>query len=160
MVYSGLPPSSFNFQGFFPKKSNRKDKAISIIENFEGSTIFFESPKRLKTTIKFLHEKLGNNCEIAICREMTKKFQSIKRGSLKKIAQDLENDEITCKGEIVIVLSSKRDSVKNFSLSEEEGKKFLKYLSTKDASKLIYELYGHNKQSVYKFLSDISKENI
>ena len=160
LVYSGLPPSSFNFQGFFPKKSIRKDKAISIIENFEGSTIFFESPKRLKSTINFLHEKLGNNCEIAICREMTKKFQSIKRGSLKKIAQDLENDEITCKGEIVIVLSSKREPGKNFSLSEEEGKKFLKYLSTKDASKLIYDLYGHNKQSVYKFLSDISKENI
>jgi len=55
LVYSGLPPSSFNFQGFFPKKSIRKDKAISIIENFEGSTIFFESPKRLKTTINFLH---------------------------------------------------------------------------------------------------------
>ena len=90
---------------------------------------------------------------------MTKKFQSIKRGSLKKIAQDLENDEITCKGEIVIVLSSKRD-LERISLSEEEGKKFLKYLSTKDASKLIYDLYGHNKQSVYKFLSDISKENI
>lgn len=160
LVYSGLPPSSFNFQGFFPKKSIRKDKAISIIKNFEGSTIFFESPKRLKSTINFLHEKLGNNCEIAICREMTKKFQSIKRGSLKKIAQDLENDEITCKGEIVIVLSSKREPGKNFSLSEEEGKKFLKYLSTKDASKLIYDLYGHNKQSVYKFLLDISKENI
>ena len=128
LVYSGLPPSSFNFQGFFPKKSIRKDKAISIIENFEGSTIFFESPKRLKSTINFLHEKLGNNCEIAICREMTKKFQSIKRGSLKKIAQDLENDEITCKGEIVIVLSSKREPGKNFSLSEEEGQKFLKYL--------------------------------
>ena len=156
LVYSGLPPSSFNFQGFFPKKSTRKDKAISIIENFEGSTIFFESPKRLKTTINFLHEKLGNNCEIAICREMTKKFQSIKRGSLKKIAQDLEHDEITCKGEIVIVVKSKRDSEKNWFLSEEEGKKFLKYLSTKDASKLIYDLYGHNKQSVYKFLSDIS----
>ena len=107
-----------------------------------------------------MNQKLGNNCEIAICREMTKKFQSIKRGSLKKIAQDLENDEITCKGEIVIVLSSKREPGENFSLSEEEGKKFLKYLSTKDASKLIYDLYGHNKQSVYKFLSDISKENI
>ena len=91
---------------------------------------------------------------------MTKKFQSINRGSLKKIAQDLENDEITCKGEIVIVLSSKRDSRNNSPLSKEEGKKFLKYLSTKDASKLIYDLYGHNKQTAYKFLSDISKENI
>ena len=78
--------------------------------------------------INFLHQKLGNNSEIAICREMTKKFQSIKRGSLKKIAQELENDEITCKGEIVIVISTKRDSAKNFSFSEEEGKKFLKYL--------------------------------
>ena len=55
---------------------------------------------------------------------MTKKFQSIKRGSLKKIAQDLENDEITCKGEIVIVVNSKRDSEKNWFLSEEEGKNF------------------------------------
>ena len=76
------------------------------------------------------------------------------------LEKELENDEIICKGEIVIVLSSKRDSLKNFSLSEEEGKKFLKYLSTKDASKLIYDLYGHNKQSVYKFLSEISNENI
>ena len=79
---------------------------------------------------------------------------------LENHLKNLENDEITCKGEIVIVLSSKREPDENFSLSEEEGKKFLKYLSTKDASKLIYELYGHNKQSVYKFLSDISKENI
>ena len=74
------PPSSLISKDFFQKKVI-KNKAISIIENFEGSTIFFESPKRLKTTINFLNQKLGNNCEIAICREMTKKFQSIKRGS-------------------------------------------------------------------------------
>ena len=61
---------------------------------------------------------------------MTKKFQSIKRGSLKKIAQDLENDEITCKGEIVIVLSSKREP-ERISLFPRRGEKFLKYLSTR-----------------------------
>ena len=75
LVSSGLPSSSFVFQGFLPKKQIDREKILLEISKNEKTTIIYESPKRLKKLLKELLEFCGGDREIIVARELTKKFE-------------------------------------------------------------------------------------
>ncbi len=91
-VLSGLPIARFSFLGFMPKKDGDIKKILEKYKNVEGTKILYESPLRCEKTFKLIKEVCGENTEIKIVREMTKKFEEV-TDSVKK---DL-------KGEVVIV---------------------------------------------------------
>lgn len=104
LVISGLSTKNFIFLGYFPRKKSKQTKLLEKLKEEDKIMVFFESPRRLYKTLNVIFELLGDR-QIAIARELTKKFEEIKRGKIKEILEDLKNKEI--KGEITLVISGK-----------------------------------------------------
>ena len=85
LVSSGMPSSNFIFEGFLPKKKNDREKILQEICHNKKTTILFESPHRLKKTLKELCEFCGCDREIEVTRELTKKFEEHIGGNLKSV---------------------------------------------------------------------------
>ena len=105
LVNSGIPTERFVFEGFLPPKKGRQ-KRLQQISDEERSIVFYESPHKLNKTLAQLAELNEEDRTIAVCREMTKKFEETIRGTLKEVQQHFE--ENSPKGEFVIVLSGKK----------------------------------------------------
>lgn len=100
---SSFPMDKFLFLGFPPTKRKRK-KFFEEIVNFKYPVIFYESPYRILKTLNEL--KLAvNNRRIIVCRELTKKFETIYRGEIDKVLKEIEKDKV--KGEFVVIVKRK-----------------------------------------------------
>lgn len=98
LVMSGFKNEKFYFQGFLPQKKGR-EKTFSELKNISGNIVIFESKFRIKRTLNDILKNLGNK-EVAIGRELTKKFEETIRGRVKEINMN----SIKEKGEFVIVI--------------------------------------------------------
>ncbi len=97
---SGIFREKFQFIGFLPKKSGKRKKVLEASFLYDGTTIAFESPHRIRKTLEQIAE-ISPNRTISICREMTKRFEEIARGSAKELL--LHFGERVVKGEISLV---------------------------------------------------------
>jgi 16S rRNA (cytidine1402-2'-O)-methyltransferase len=100
---SGLPTDSFVYEGFIPQKKGRQKKLKELSEE-ERTIVIYESPYRTEKLLKELNEYMPNR-QIVICRELTKKFEEIRRGAPLQLLESF-NERIN-KGEFVIVISPK-----------------------------------------------------
>ncbi|MBU2445303.1 MAG: 16S rRNA (cytidine(1402)-2'-O)-methyltransferase [Bacteroidetes bacterium] len=100
LVMSGFEIKSFYFEGFIPQKKGRQTKLREIASRKE-LTVFYESPFRIKKLINELVE-LCPNRKIALCRELTKKFEEVIRGKVIDIKKKV--DSIKIKGEFTIII--------------------------------------------------------
>ncbi len=157
LLLSGLPTDKFLFNGFLPKKNTAKKEIILKIKNSNVTNIFFESAKRLERTLEIFSEVLSPKTSIAICREMTKKHETIYRGTPIEILNLLKENKIKLLGEFVLLLNTNSSFEKDMKLDENFCRPFLNYLSPTDASKLIAKITSFSKQEIYKFLVEISK---
>lgn len=98
---SGLPTDKFIFYGFLPTKKGKQKIYLQMINNTVTS-VFYESPYRVIKTLQTLQD-LGLDKEVVVCRELTKKFETIYRGTISEVIDQLKND--TIKGEFVIVIA-------------------------------------------------------
>jgi len=124
LVQSGLPANSFIFEGFLPQKKGRKTK-LEELANESRTLIMYESPHRIAKTIREFVGYFGADRQVAVVREISKKFEQTIRGTLEEVANHCENNVV--KGEIVIVLEGKapvkskhKNKYQNDELEEEE----------------------------------------
>ncbi len=101
---SGFSADKFIFLGFPPVKNKRK-KFFQEIADSKYTAVFYESPHRILKTLGELEIVLDFERKIIVCRELTKKFETIYRGNTKEVIEQINNDKI--KGEFVIVLENK-----------------------------------------------------
>ncbi|MBP1970339.1 16S rRNA (cytidine1402-2'-O)-methyltransferase [Virgibacillus natechei] len=101
LVGSGLSTDTFYFYGFLPRKKKEKIEALNQMKAFQATLLFYESPYRLKDTLKEMLEQLGNR-QIVIARELTKRFEEYARGTVEELISWAEGREL--KGEFCIVL--------------------------------------------------------
>ena len=102
LVNSGLPMNSFCFEGFLPLKKGRQTM-LKKLATEERTMVFYESPMRLVKTLHDLVEYFGAERPCCVCRELTKKFEENKRGTLQEVHDYFAEKGV--KGEIVIVVS-------------------------------------------------------
>lgn len=102
LVQSGLPCSQFVFEGFLPVKKGRQTAMKALVDE-KRTVVFYESPHRLVKTLKELATFLGEEREAAVVREISKKFEETRRGSLCALFAHYEANPP--KGEIVLVLA-------------------------------------------------------
>lgn len=102
LVISGLPANRFVFEGFPPLKKGRHT-FFSKLATEERTMIFYESPMRLVKTLNELADYFGAERLCSVSRELTKKFEETRRGSLKEVADFFRTK--TVKGELVIVVA-------------------------------------------------------
>lgn len=106
LVNSGLPMNSFCFEGFLPLKKGRQTMLKKLAEE-ERTMIFYESPMRLVKTLADLIQYFGAERPCCVSRELTKKFEENKRGTLQEVHDHFNAKPV--KGEIVIVVEGKND---------------------------------------------------
>ncbi|MEJ7625398.1 MAG: 16S rRNA (cytidine(1402)-2'-O)-methyltransferase [Ferruginibacter sp.] len=104
LVNSGLPINSFCFEGFLPLKKGRQT-FLKKMAMEERTMVFYESPMRLVKTLSHFIEYFGNDRQCCVSRELTKKFEENKRGTLQEVHDHFNNKPI--KGEIVIVVQGR-----------------------------------------------------
>ncbi|MCD6148563.1 16S rRNA (cytidine(1402)-2'-O)-methyltransferase [bacterium] len=100
---SGFPMDRFLFMGFLPAKKKRRD-FFREISQARYPVIFYESPHRILRTLKELRnflENLDGRYQLVVCRELTKKFETVYRGGIDEVVKKIENDKI--KGEFVVI---------------------------------------------------------
>ncbi|UEG48594.1 16S rRNA (cytidine(1402)-2'-O)-methyltransferase [Ferruginibacter lapsinanis] len=105
LVNSGLPINSFCFEGFLPLKKGRQTFLKRMAEE-ERTMVFYESPMRLVKTLHDFIEYFGADRQCCVSRELTKKFEENKRGSLQEVHDHFNAKPV--KGEIVIVVEGKK----------------------------------------------------
>ncbi|MDD5593471.1 MAG: 16S rRNA (cytidine(1402)-2'-O)-methyltransferase [Candidatus Margulisbacteria bacterium] len=99
---AGLPTDRFVFEGFLPKKPGKKRKALEKLKTEERTVIIYESPFRIVKTLQDVLAVMGDR-PVAVCREMTKRFEEIIRGRVGEVIEKLKDQKI--RGEIVLVIS-------------------------------------------------------
>ena len=100
LTASGLPSDTFLFAGFLPVKAGRKQARLVELAAVPATLIFYESPRRVAETLAAMHDVLGDR-PAAVCRELTKTFEEVRRGSLAELAESYAQQD-TPKGEIVV----------------------------------------------------------
>jgi 16S rRNA (cytidine1402-2'-O)-methyltransferase len=101
-VASGLPCERFTFEGFLPQKKGRQSR-LAALATEERTMIFYESPYRVVKTLQQLAEVFGAERKVAACREISKKFEEHRRGTVADVAAWYRENEP--KGEIVIIVA-------------------------------------------------------
>lgn len=101
LVVSGKPTNKFVFEGFLSNKSSQRRKRLIALKEEERTIILYESPHRILKMLKDIEEIMGDR-DIVVIRELTKKFEEIKRGKAGQIREYFEHKGV--KGEFVVVL--------------------------------------------------------
>jgi len=146
LVASGLPAYPFAFWGFPPRK---KGKLLHFLKSIKGmglTHVFFESPRRILSTLKVMEEAWGER-RVVVAREMTKAHEEFIRGSLREVRASLEARK-EVKGEVVLLVEGREEEPwkdKALALAKEG-------FSAKEVAKILKVLYGVSKREVYSFL--------
>ena len=85
LCLAGLPTDNFFFGGFLGSKSSQRIKNLQKIQNLDATIVYYESPKRTLSTLKDISKIFGNDRLISVCREMTKKFEEVIRGTVDQV---------------------------------------------------------------------------
>tara|TARA_B100000886_G_scaffold18337_3_gene11804 strand:- start:2727 stop:3587 length:861 start_codon:yes stop_codon:yes gene_type:complete len=150
LVSSGLPSSSFVFEGFLPKKKIDRDKILLEISKHEKTTIIYESPHRLKKLLKELYGVCGGDREIIVARELTKKYEEHIGHKINDVIEFFKNKEVV--GEITVVvkgIDKKMSRVNEASLKKDLKELINAGLSLSAASKYLAKKNGLKKTIIY-----------
>jgi len=108
LAASGLPTDRFVFEGFLPPKKGRKTRIDALVAE-DRTVVLYESPHRLKKLLVQLIEAAGEGRQAVIAREISKKFEEFRRGTLAELLAWAES-QTKVRGEIVLVLGSEKTS--------------------------------------------------
>lgn len=155
LIASGITPQPFMFYGFLPRKKNEQREVLEQLEQQTCALIFYEAPHRLKKTLQAMQAVFGSEREIALCRELTKRYEEFLRGTLADAVEWATNDEI--RGEFVLVVqgnsaprAKKADPLLELPLAEQVTALIAqKQLKPNAAIKEVAKLNGLKKQDVY-----------
>lgn len=152
---AGLPSDRFIFAGFPPQPAGQRRTWLKDLAKVDATAIIFESPRRVKQTLGILCE-LDPDRRMVLCRELTKKFEEIIRGTAETLARDVPEEGV--RGEVVLVLdrpTQKSPDAKDIKAMLVER---LADMSVRDAASAVSEELGMPKREVYQLALSIEKD--
>ncbi|SHI10293.1 16S rRNA (cytidine(1402)-2'-O)-methyltransferase [Clostridium intestinale] len=161
LVNSGLDTTKFTFRGFVPRENKERRVLISEIKNHKETLVFYEAPHRIKDTLSFLYEELGDR-KVAICRELTKLHEQIVRGLISEVIEHFNTNNP--RGEFVVVIEGKSQEEidleqkakwENTTVEEHIILYVDRGYSKKEAIKLVAKERSMPKSEVYKYSTDL-----
>lgn len=145
---AGLPSDRFLFAGFLPNAKGARKKAMAELAEIQTTLIFYESPRRLGAFLSDAADIFGMDRKAAVCRELTKKFEEVRRGSLESLKDDYET--APPKGEIVILIDRPGESHVSESLVNEALTSALKDMRTREAADHVAQALGIARRDAYQ----------
>lgn len=158
LVGSGMDTHKFVFEGFLDRDKKLRRKRLEEIKNEKRTIIFYESPHRLKETLKDMLKYLGNR-KIAVNRELTKKYQEIIREDIETVIEIFNNREV--KGEFVLIVEGFSGEVEEVGKYDELNEReyviqlMEEGINKKDAIKIVCKDRKLKKDIVYKQVLDL-----
>lgn len=155
LIISGMVTQPFMFYGFLNSKSTERKKELNQLKYEKATLIFYEAPHRLKDTISDMKDNLGNNRQISISREISKKYEETIRGTLADIIGKI--GEI--KGEYVIVVSGNNcnDNLDEISIEDHINMYLNNGETTMNAIKLVAKERNMKKSDVYNIYQSMKE---
>lgn len=156
LICSGLDTTSFLFVGFLPKTSRKRREVLESIVSSKATLLFYESPHRLKDTLKECIAVLGERKAVA-CRELTKKFEEFVRGTLSSLQEHFQNNQP--RGEFTLIIEGNTKDEEDFeqltgeiSLQDAVEQLIKQGVDKKTAMKEVAVKYKVSKRDVYQAL--------
>ena len=150
---AGLPSDRFAFEGFLPAKSAQRCKRLEALVNEPRTLVFFESSHRIEATLKDMAAVLGENRLAAVCRELTKKFETVLRNPLGSLGDLISADQNQTRGEFVVIVEGHEgDQSTALANAEIMSKALLEYLPASQAARVAAKLNDVSRRDVYKLL--------
>lgn len=154
LVLSGLPVARFVFEGFLPRKAGERRRRLESLASEERTMIFFEAPHRLHASLADMVHAFGGTRQAAVCRELTKTYEEVRRGELTELHAWAEGE---VRGEITVVVdgASSEDVRDAAGLATDEqlaaavAEAMGGGLSRKDAAAQVASAAGLPKRQVY-----------
>ena len=156
LICAGLPLDGFTFVGFLPRKEKKRGELLARIAAYPETLIFYEAPHRLRETLAALTAKLGAERRACAARELTKKFEELRRTTLGDLLAHYREHEP--RGEFVLIVAGAdesavaADDVEEMSLTERYAAHIAKGLDKKDAMRRTAQELGISRRDVYQAL--------
>nr|WP_303626405.1 16S rRNA (cytidine(1402)-2'-O)-methyltransferase [Roseovarius sp. M141] len=148
LTLSGLPTDRFLFAGFLPNTSSARKTALRTLAPVPATLAFYESPKRVAAMLRDAAEVLGADRPAAVCRELTKKFEEVLRGTLSDLAEELRGNPR--KGEMVVLIDRAGELSVNQSDIEQALRAVMGDMSVRDAADAVSHDLGLKRRQVYQ----------
>ena len=152
---SGLPTDHFCFEGFLAAKSGPRQKRLQEISKWPHTLVFYESPHRIEACLADMVACLGADRPATMGRELTKRFETVKRSTLGELQSWVAEDANQRRGEVVLVVQGAPESPVEGALTIEVPEllaALAKELPPKRAAAIVAQLSGHDKRELYKSL--------
>lgn len=148
LTLSGLPTDRFLFAGFAPAARGARRSFLAELASVQATLILYESPKRLRPLLTDLADTLGGDRRAAVCRELTKRFEEVSRGTLAELAEDFATREV--KGEIVVLVDRAPPAEAGEADIETALRAALVTMSVKDAATFVSQTLGVSRKLAYQ----------
>ncbi|MBL9061344.1 16S rRNA (cytidine(1402)-2'-O)-methyltransferase [Tabrizicola sp.] len=155
LTLSGLPSDRFFFAGFPPAAQGARRSFLTELAGVQATLICYESPKRLAALLADMAVAMGGSRQAVVCRELTKRFEEVLRGSLDQLAAEIGARDI--KGEIVVLVDRAPPAEASEARIGEALDAALKTMSVKDAATFVSQTLGVSRKIVYRIALDRSQ---
>jgi 16S rRNA (cytidine1402-2'-O)-methyltransferase len=155
LTLSGLPSDRFLFAGFPPSAQGARRSFLEELAGVQATLILYESPKRLVALLSDMASTLGANRQVVVCRELTKRFEEVLRGTVATLVADVETREI--KGEIVVLVDRAAPAEATEESIGAALDAALQSMSVKDAATFVSQTLGVSRKIVYRIALDRSQ---
>ena len=155
LTVSGLPSDRFLFAGFPPQAKGARRAFLRDFASVSATLILYESPNRLAKTLNDCADVLGGDRNAAVCRELTKRFEEVTRGSLDELAETFSKNPT--RGEIVICVGKGQESIDDADL-EAALREAMKEKRLKDAAAEVADHFGVSKRDLYQMGLDLRRD--
>ncbi|NEV79133.1 16S rRNA (cytidine(1402)-2'-O)-methyltransferase, partial [Rhodopseudomonas sp. BR0C11] len=155
---AGLPTDRFFFDGFLPSKQGARRTRLGELASIDATLVLFEAGSRIQNSVHDFADLLGATREAAICRELTKLHQEVRRATLGELAA--QADTMETRGEFVVVIGPPDPASR--VMSEDDLDRWLSEAltqhSVKDAVAQAVELSGRHKREIYARALELSRQ--
>ncbi|MFC4335820.1 16S rRNA (cytidine(1402)-2'-O)-methyltransferase [Salininema proteolyticum] len=156
LALSGLPSDRFSFEGFPPRKGGELRRTLDERKDDGRTAVYFESPRRVEATLVAMAEVFGADRPAALCRELTKTYEEVRRGTLGELLEGVRAD--APRGEITLVVAGSTGPDASEAtperLADEVAELEGRGTPRKEAMKQVAKRYGLSKRDVYDALLD------
>lgn len=150
---AGLPTNRFVFEGFLASRQGARRGQIDQLRNETGTLVLFESSHRIQATLQDLAAAFGDERRAVICRELTKRFETVLRGTLAELVQRLDEDTDQTRGEFVVLVAGAAEPADD-RLAPAIGlaRELRTHLPASKAAQVAARIHGVSRRELYALL--------
>lgn len=156
---SGLPTDRFAFEGFLPSRRAARLERLAALAAEPRTLVFFESSHRVAESLRDLGQVFGPRRPAALCRELTKQFETVLRGTLADVFARVEQDPDQRRGEFVLVVGgAEPGDAENWEEALRLGRELREALGASQAARVAARFFGVARRELYRALEEKESE--